>query len=959
MSLPEGGALPSSGDPGPPQCSVVASGGECTPRVVSLVVGEEEPKPKFVQSVNTEKTPVFQQAEVVYSGDTQVVEEIGHDVPVSIHDHDMGSEPSEGDKGEVLRVHTGDPKQHVNRVWGNWGEYTLDPQKRQWALDQLGVGHLPIRVDLFAEPWSAAAELFITKEMDAFSFNWGALHEGSEALLWANPPFGMIGRVAEKLTNEPCKLALCTPEWDKESWWSVLTSIPHQRVQFPPRVKLFYGGYRKAILPQVKSWRTVVWVLDNRACKTSGGNGGKGLEELLEAMSKIERVMWSHGYRGGKPMVPNLAKPVCAEKATTTDEIVTGVELGTQTELPRAEGTDHPSSPALLPAEGEMRSGKSERAAASLEKARILVLPPALATEAGSGVQLEERKDPPPCGEEQIIAEGDESEKLPNPEAQRPLAHLRGGVKICGNGRRNRPPTGELESHLRIEVTLHMEDEEEGGWQAKALLDTGAEVNLIRKGLLPQHAFREATNPLDLVAANNDPVVGGDREVDLTIHVQGVVEGTRAKKMLQMPTTLYEAVIDEDMILSYRWMGERDVQVIPRDHGFRVTPDKVPIWVGGVRSNMQQRANARLPQEPIFVNRIPTRKESQSTDEEAEPEATQSDGMSEDEEEAPRKPRALDMFCGRKSAAKYEVVTLDNDVKRNPTICTDVLEWNYRRQYPRGYFDLIVACPPCTEYSQALTKRAPEMEKADEVVRKTLEIICYFKPERLWLETPRNGRFPSREVIQGLQFVDVNYCRFEDCGYQKPTRFYGSQHVEELQGVFCDRRACPGLVRNKPWAPGVVYPHRWRKGGGFGHVHRETAYHIPEGVIEYVSGLVPTPSVWDPVDPNDIETPEKKILRVTMGDPEFLRALEEVRIMGLAAQKRVQLELPKDGGESESEEMEEAPLEELCEEEQWEVARQFMCAKKRRRVGAVKVSPEVTDEVSSDLADRLHAKLIA
>ena len=52
-------------------------------------------------------------------------------------------------------------------------------------------------------------------------------------------------------------------------------------------------------------------------------------------------------------------------------------------------------------------------------------------------------------------------------------------------------------------------------------------------------------------------------------------------------------------------------------------------------------------------------------------------------------------------------------------------------------------------------------------------------------------------------------------------------------------------------------------------------------------------------------------------------------------------------------------MEELCDEEQWEVARQFMRAKRRRRVGAVKMSPEVTDEVSSALADRLRAKLIA
>jgi hypothetical protein len=50
----------------------------------------------------------------------------------------------------------------------------------------------------------------------------------------------------------------------------VLESIPHQRERFPLRYKLFFGGYRKSALPQ-KAWRTVVWLLDNRAQVCQGG----------------------------------------------------------------------------------------------------------------------------------------------------------------------------------------------------------------------------------------------------------------------------------------------------------------------------------------------------------------------------------------------------------------------------------------------------------------------------------------------------------------------------------------------------------------------------------------------------------------------------------------------------------------------------------------------------------------
>ena len=105
----------------------------------------------------------------------------------------------------------------------------------------------------------------------------------------------MLGKVAQKLVQERCRVALCTPEWDAEPWWQLLETVPHQRVRFPLRYKLFFGGYRKDALPQVKSWRTVVWLLDNRASKILGGNGGKGIAELKEALAKVERVDWSHG----------------------------------------------------------------------------------------------------------------------------------------------------------------------------------------------------------------------------------------------------------------------------------------------------------------------------------------------------------------------------------------------------------------------------------------------------------------------------------------------------------------------------------------------------------------------------------------------------------------------------------------------------------------------------------------
>ena len=75
-----------------------------------------------------------------------------------------------------------------------------------------------------------------------------------------------------------------------------------------------------------------------------------------------------------------------------------------------------------------------------------------------------------------------------------------------------------------------------------------------------------------------------------------------------------------------------------------------------------------------------------------------------------RKPRILDLFCGTKSWNKpfgdmgWEVHTLDHNPRFHPTICCDILEWN-PQEFPPGFFDVVVASPPCQKFSIANSKR--------------------------------------------------------------------------------------------------------------------------------------------------------------------------------------------------------------------------------------------------------------
>ena len=62
---------------------------------------------------------------------------------------------------------------------------------------------------------------------------------------------------------------------------------------------------------------------------------------------------------------------------------------------------------------------------------------------------------------------------------------------------------------LQLAMLLKVHTPEGGCRTLKALIDTGAEANLIRRGLLPSNLFGAAENPIQLVAANGQRLEGG------------------------------------------------------------------------------------------------------------------------------------------------------------------------------------------------------------------------------------------------------------------------------------------------------------------------------------------------------------------------------------------------------------------------------------------------------------------
>ena len=105
--------------------------------------------------------------------------------------------------------------------------------------------------------------------------------------------------------------------------------------------------------------------------------------------------------------------------------------------------------------------------------------------------------------------------------------------------------------------------------------------------------------------------------------------------------------------------------------------------------------------------------------------------------------RVLDLFSGTGSITKafrnlgHEVVSLDLDPRDAPTICANILDWQYKT-LPRGHFDVIWASCPCEQYSiarsSALTPR--DLMLADTLVLRTQELCEWLQPRCWFVENP-------------------------------------------------------------------------------------------------------------------------------------------------------------------------------------------------------------------------------
>lgn len=158
--------------------------------------------------------------------------------------------------------------------------------------------------------------------------------------------------------------------------------------------------------------------------------------------------------------------------------------------------------------------------------------------------------------------------------------------------------------------------------------------------------------------------------------------------------------------------------------------------------------------------------------------------------------RLLELFCGTKSVgscveAKFpqftEIISVDNSKRWKPTHLVDVLTWDYKI-YPPNHFDVIWCSPPCTTFSLAKFSNIGRKIKGSDIIRtyqhciddiekfglpllkKTLEILEYFKPSVWFIENPRDGKMKD---YLDFNFYDCSYCQY-GFEYRKNTRIWSN-----------------------------------------------------------------------------------------------------------------------------------------------------------------------------------------
>ena len=149
----------------------------------------------------------------------------------------------------------------VSRIREDYSDKQLHPEL--FCLVQRAFG--PLKIDLFASRMDRQVRDYVSLRaeksalyQDAFS-----LPLPRHQLLWANPPYIMIGRLLAKIRRERAtNVVVLAPFWESAPWWPLLRELLVDRPLLLPRGPgMFINPLTQEEVQEFPKWEVLAWRL--------------------------------------------------------------------------------------------------------------------------------------------------------------------------------------------------------------------------------------------------------------------------------------------------------------------------------------------------------------------------------------------------------------------------------------------------------------------------------------------------------------------------------------------------------------------------------------------------------------------------------------------------------------------------------------------------------------------------